>query len=110
MYVGFEKWEIRGLVGDSFGAVNALFSGMALGGVVLAILLQREELQLQRHELEMTRAELKRAAQAQEATEAGIRRQASIMLLSSRLDALNAVAAYHRGQAAEWAAGTPYHI
>lgn len=49
----------RGTFGDMFGAVNALFSGLAFGGVIYAILLQRKELALQRHELELTREELK---------------------------------------------------
>ena len=49
----------RGTFGDMFGAVNALFSGLAFAGVIYAILLQRKELSLQRRELELTRAELK---------------------------------------------------
>ncbi|MCR9245510.1 MAG: hypothetical protein NXI31_10795 [bacterium] len=56
----------RGQFGDAFGAINALFSGIALGGVVFAILMQREELQLQRNELAETRAELARQAAAAE--------------------------------------------
>lgn len=48
----------RGTFGDMFGAVNALFSGLAFGGVIYAILLQRLELKLQRKELELTRGEL----------------------------------------------------
>jgi len=48
----------RGTFGDMFGAVNALFSGLAFGGVIYAILLQRKELELQRNELELTRNEL----------------------------------------------------
>jgi hypothetical protein len=47
-----------GVLGDSFGAVNALFSGLALGGVVFAILLQRTELSLQRKELRLQRQEM----------------------------------------------------
>ena len=48
----------RGTFGDMFGAVNALFSGLAFGGIIYAILLQRKELALQRSELELTRNEL----------------------------------------------------
>ena len=48
-----------GVKGDSFGAVNALFSGFALAGVVVAIMLQSEELKLQRQELAETRDELR---------------------------------------------------
>lgn len=52
-------FEDPGGIGDMFGAVNALFSGLAFAGVIYAIILQRDELGLQRRELEMTRAELK---------------------------------------------------
>jgi hypothetical protein len=50
--------ENRGTFGDMFGAVNALFSGLAFAGVIFAILLQKQELSLQRKELELTRSEL----------------------------------------------------
>lgn len=49
----------RGQFGDTFGVINALFSGLALGGVIYAILLQKEELALQREELAETRGEMK---------------------------------------------------
>ena len=42
----------RGQFGDSFGAVNALFSGAALAGLIYAILLQRRDLALQQEELQ----------------------------------------------------------
>lgn len=48
-----------GVYGDMFGVANALFSGLALAGVVLAIVLQSKELALQRQELEATREEIK---------------------------------------------------
>jgi hypothetical protein len=38
-----EDVATRGQFGDIFGSVNALFSGLALAGVIIAILLQREE-------------------------------------------------------------------
>ncbi len=41
-----------------FGAVNALFSGLAFAGVIFAIFLQRHEIKLQRKELELQRKEL----------------------------------------------------
>lgn len=64
----FPTWEERAGFGDTFGAVNALFSGLALGGVVLAVFLQRTELRLQREELTLTRSELHRTASSQEET------------------------------------------
>jgi hypothetical protein len=54
----FVNKEQRGVFGDMFGAVNALFSGLAFAGIIYTILLQREELEAQRHELELTRGEL----------------------------------------------------
>jgi len=50
----------RGTFGDMFGAVNALFSGVALAGVIFTILQQKEELELQRKELSDTRKEFER--------------------------------------------------
>jgi hypothetical protein len=47
----------RGTFGDMFGSINALFSGLALAGIILTILLQRKELKLQREELRETRTE-----------------------------------------------------
>lgn len=42
----------RGLFGDKFGAINALFSGLAFAGIILTIILQGRELSLQRQEIE----------------------------------------------------------
>ena len=42
----------RGLFGDMFGGINALFAGLALAGVVVAIILQRQELNNQKREFE----------------------------------------------------------
>lgn len=64
----FSGWQTRGTFGDMFGAINALFSGLAFVGIIYAIILQKRELMLQRLELESTRVELKRSAEAQEKT------------------------------------------
>lgn len=40
-----------GAFGDSFGFLTSLFSGLAFGGIILTILLQKNELSLQRREL-----------------------------------------------------------
>lgn len=45
--------------GDTAGLVNGLFSALAFAGVIYAIFLQRNELELQRKELTNTRAEFK---------------------------------------------------
>lgn len=62
-YTPFIKWAYdpqlanRALLGDSFGVVNALFSGLAFSGVIITILMQRHELEENRDNLEKTRVE-----------------------------------------------------
>lgn len=84
----------RGLFGDMFGGINAIFSGLAFLGVVYAIVLQREELQLQRKELELTREELKRSAQAQEKSERALSKQAESLKQTAILNGLGAILSY----------------
>jgi hypothetical protein len=47
----------RGTYGDMFGVTNSLFSGLALTGIIITIMLQSKELSLQRQELSATRLE-----------------------------------------------------
>ena len=54
----FPEIAERGQFGDSFGVVNALFSGLAFAGVICAIIFQQKELALQRTELALQREEL----------------------------------------------------
>lgn len=54
-----ELWAKRGQLGDMFGAVNAMFSGLAFAGIIFTIYLQRQELRAQRQELQLTRNEFK---------------------------------------------------
>lgn len=63
------------LLGDSFGLINALFSGLALIGVVITVLLQQRE-------MKETRYEFKKSANAQERT-------AELTALSTLLDEYN---------------------
>lgn len=48
----------RGTFGDQFGAVNALFSGLAFTGLIYTIILQRRDLAMQRDDLRLQREEL----------------------------------------------------
>ncbi|MBL9115680.1 MAG: hypothetical protein JNJ83_11790 [Verrucomicrobiaceae bacterium] len=78
VYAGSQE-NRAGQFGDAFGALNAFISGLALFGVIYAILqqhsaimlqgeqtrMQAEELKLQREELAETRAEIARGAEAQ---------------------------------------------
>lgn len=65
------EWAERANVGDSFGVVNAIVSGLALAALIVTLWLQSRELALQRSELAMqrealnqSRDELHRSAEA----------------------------------------------
>ena len=51
-------------IGDMFGAIGALFSGWAFLGVIVAIILQYQELKEQRREIRYSREAEQQAAQA----------------------------------------------
>lgn len=53
-----DSWGDRGTFGDMFGSVNALFSGLAFAGVLIALFMQKNVLELQRQELADNRAVL----------------------------------------------------
>ncbi|MDX5362718.1 MAG: hypothetical protein LPJ91_00990 [Pseudazoarcus pumilus] len=76
-----------GVFGDSFGALTALFSGLAFSGMIVTVTLQRNELSLQRKELKENRAEFARSASAQET--------------NSKLSALTALLVEYKSQLAQ---------
>lgn len=82
----FLKFVNSGVFGDSFGALNALFSGWAFAGIIITIFMQREELKLQRNELSLQRVETKRLADAQEASKEALRKTARLSALSALLE------------------------
>ena len=55
IYGAFLKETERGIFGDTFGAVNALFSGLAFAGVTYAILMQRYEISLAKEDARVTK-------------------------------------------------------
>ncbi len=79
--------EVRGQIGDSFGLLNTLFSGLAFAGIIATIIMQRKELQLQREELELTRKELKKSAEAQDASQRALNLQVQLMTKQAILNA-----------------------
>ncbi|MFC2130739.1 putative phage abortive infection protein [Bacteroidota bacterium] len=50
--------ELRGPFGDKFGAINALFTGLAFGFFIIALYMQRKDLQLQREMIDKQQKEL----------------------------------------------------
>lgn len=83
----FDSAEKRGLFGDTYGGLNALFSGLAFSGMVIAIILQKNELTLQREELALARNEFKRMAESQELAQ-------KISLLVERINATKMLIEY----------------
>ena len=76
-------WEKPGQFGDTYGAINALFSGLAFAGVIATVLLQRRELKLQRDELQEAR-------KVQERSQEALSTQAHSLLIAAHLNALKA--------------------
>ena len=56
----YGDWAERAAFGSMFGAVGALFSGLAFAILIVAILLQSQQLDLQRQDLKETQEGLKR--------------------------------------------------
>ena len=81
------RWQFGGPFGDTFGALNALISGLAMGGVIVAIFMQRQELILQREELRLTREELTRSAEAQEGQTQALTQQYEILRTTAQINA-----------------------
>lgn len=89
-YLGGDAWALRGQFGDMFGAVNALFSGFAFAGVIIAVILQRNELALQRRELSAS-------VEAQQGSRESLAEQVGMLERSSRLGAISTlISAYGR--------------
>ncbi|WP_182310702.1 putative phage abortive infection protein [Aeromonas media] len=61
------EFSEMGVFGDSYGALNTLFSAFAFTGIIASIYFQREELKATREELEATRNEMKNQGEQFEA-------------------------------------------
>jgi hypothetical protein len=83
-----KDWQQRADFGDMFGAVNALFSGLAFAVLIYTMWLQREELELQRQELQETRRELERSADAHEASQKAFEKQIGLLESAGQVSAL----------------------
>ncbi|WP_291865855.1 hypothetical protein [Maribacter sp.] len=95
---GLDNWSDRGTFGDSFGAVNALFSGFAFAGLIYTIVLQKEDLKMQRNEIALNRTELKKSAIAQKNSEKALEEQVQQMKIAARLNALKTLIDYYNIQ------------
>lgn len=76
----FDK-DQRGTFGDQFGAVNALFSGLAFAGLIYTIILQRHDLKLQRRDLHYQRRELELTRKEMEEQTAEFEKQNETLII-----------------------------
>ncbi|WP_300435619.1 hypothetical protein [Zoogloea sp.] len=81
----------RGTFGDKFGAINALFSGLAFAAIIYTMLMQRAELMLQREELKANRLELKNQSAQLEAQASILNRQSFDVAFFKLLEILEGV-------------------
>lgn len=96
--LGLGNWSDRGTFGDLFGAVNALFSGLAFAGLIYTIIQQKEDLELQRKEIAENKSELKKSARAQERSQKALKEQVEQMKIAARLNALKTLIDYYNIQ------------
>ena len=80
-FTGPDAITRRGTFGDMFGFVNALFSGLALSGIIITIIMQMKE-------LELTRTELSKTAKAQDESQKALNEQLKVMKNQSMIETL----------------------
>lgn len=93
-----EDWNSRGTFGDLFGAVNALFSGLAFAGLLYTINLSKKDLEIQRQEIEINRKELIKSRKSQQHSEKALIEQVEQMKISTKINALNILITYYTNQ------------
>lgn len=90
-----------GVFGDSYGALNTLFSALAFTGIIASIYFQREELKATREELAMTRKEMEHQGEQFDAQTRAMKFQvfenAFFSLLKLHLENTEAIIIHARG-------------
>jgi hypothetical protein len=87
-------WSHRGALGDLFGVINSLFSGLALAGLIYTIYQSKKDLLLQREEIEINRKELIKSRKIQEKSEKALEEQVRQLKLSAKLNGLKTLIDY----------------
>lgn len=98
IYFYTSNWSDRGTIGDMFGAVNALFSGLAFAALIYTIILQREDIKMNRAEIESNREELKKSVIAQQNSQQALQEQALQTHLTAKINAISTVINYYNIQ------------
>ncbi len=98
IYLMSDNWGDRGTMGDMFGAVNALFSGLAFAALLFTLQLQRDEIKLNRAEIALSRNELSKSVKAQQESQEALKQQVAQTHLTAQLNAMNTVINYYNSQ------------
>ncbi len=88
-------WSERGTFGDLFGAVNALFSGLAFAALLYTIVLQREEIKQNRNEIVLNRKELAKGSKLQQKSQQVLVEQVAQTHLTAKMNAMRIVVDYY---------------
>lgn len=78
-FYGWDKENNRGTFGDMFGAVNAIFSGLAFAGLIFTIHLQRKDLNIQMEVLRSQTEEMSKQSIEAARTADQLEQQQSLM-------------------------------
>jgi hypothetical protein len=81
-----------GTFGDTFGAVNSLFSGLALAGVAVAVIFQRRELRHQEEQTAIAKEQLAMASQQSKEADDERKRAERYAALTAALNAASSLA------------------
>ncbi len=100
----------RGQLGDSFGMLTSVFSGLAFAGMVYAILMQSQELRLQREELTLTRTELVATRKEQERAANAQAALVEQQILAAKINGLSALVQSRYQFAAAHGANAYHHV
>jgi len=100
IYFSYSNWADRGTFGDMFGAVNALYSGLAFAALIYTIFMQREEIKMNRQEIVLNRKELKKATVAQQQAQETLKEQVIQTHLTAKINAMSTVINYYNTQIA----------
>ncbi|MEP2935755.1 MAG: hypothetical protein ABJM06_14920 [Gilvibacter sp.] len=93
-----DSWSDRGTFGDLFGAVNALFSGLAFAALIYTIVLQRDEIKQNREEIVLNRKELAKGAKLQQKAREVLIQQVEQTHLSAKMNAMRTLIDYYNNQ------------
>lgn len=99
----------RGAFGDSFGSVNALFTGLAFAGVVFTILLQIRELRLQRADFLQQLEAMHQSKEEVEEQNKILRAQVEVQLLDTVTRAIELEGQADALAATQWVPGSGPH-